>query len=325
MAAWLLPVDVAVSAALEIVDPGQGPVAIESGSSDISELSGIAFAGDDLYYAVSDNSGRLVALRITVDPTSGRVGAATAGPTRKLAAGYDLEGIALADAGAVFVCDEVVSVIRKHRLDDGALIAQLALPNRFRRFRPNLGIESLTRAGDSLWTANEEALRSDGPTATEAAGTRVRVQRLGRDGTPSGQWAYETDPYPGAPLFGQAFSGVADLLALPGGELLALERSFSSHGFRARIYQIDFRGATDTTERESLAGGTLVSLRERRLWDSTSFGANFEGITLGPRLASGGSSLLLVADDGGAGRSLLYALILRPEHHAGPPPPRGSR
>jgi hypothetical protein len=294
--------------AADIRDPGQGLVDLLPGATGAAELSGITHAGGNRFYAVSDNGGRLFPLRIEIDPASGRITAALPDPPRKLAGGIDLEGIALLADDRVVVCDEIGPALREHRLADGGLIRSLPVPVIFRRSRNNLGLESLSAGGDGLWIANEEALRVDGPPPTAEAGSRVRLQHLDLAGTPTGQWAYVTDPYPGAPLFGRAHSGVSDLLALPGGELLVLERAFSSHGFRSRIYQVDFASATQTGSIERLEAAAVTPVAKRLLWDSGAFSANFEGLTLGPRLAAGDRSLLLVADESGAGVPGLYPL-----------------
>lgn len=311
------------SEAAEIRDPGQGPVDVTTGAFEINELSGIAYAGGNRYFAVSDNGGKLFPLTIDVDRVTGSVIEAVPEPPVVLIGAYDLEGIAMLDDGSVIVCDEIMSTLREHRVSDGSLLRQLRLPEAFRSARPNLGVESLARMQDVIWVANEEALKRDGPTASATKGTRVRLQRLDPNGAAAGQWAYETDPHPGPAFFGRAFSGVSDLLALPGGELLVLERSFSSSGFRARIYQVDFTNATRTGELGSLEGESVILLAKRLLWESRSFTTNFEGITLGPVLEAGDRSLILVADDGGAGPPVLYALRLRADAIQGEPePPR---
>jgi hypothetical protein len=106
-----------------------------------------------------------------------------------------------------------------------------------------------------------------------------------------------------------------------------LERSFSSVGFRARIYQVDFAGATQTESVEKLRSDSVVPLGKRRLWESApSFATNLEGLTLGPPLESGATSLLLVADDGGVGAPVLVALRLRltPTQPRAVPPGEGA-
>src|SRR5690606_24093424 len=95
----------------------------------------------------------------------------------------------------------------------------------------NRGLESLTRRpdGQEMWTANEEALSVDGPLATTAAGTTVRLQRLSAAGngvTPAEQYAYVTEPiHSHASLGSEMQRGLVDLVSLPDGSLLALERS----------------------------------------------------------------------------------------------------
>jgi hypothetical protein len=301
-------VEASAGPAAHIRDPGQGRVELATGDTGASELSGLAYAGGDRYYAVSDSRGRLFALRIDVERASGRITAAAAEPAVRLARGVDLEGIALAGDDTVVVCDEHGPAIREHRLADGALVRTLPVPAIYRKARFNLGLEAIARSGAALWIANEEALRGDGPLPTAERGTNVRLQRLDAAGRPTGQWAYRTDPYPGAPLFGRANSGVTDLLALPGGELLVLERSFSGSGFRSRIYQVDFAGSSPTGGVASLAAAAHSPVGKRLLWDSGTFAANYEGLSLGPALDAGDRSLLLVADDGGAGAPGLYPL-----------------
>jgi len=296
--------------AASIRDPGQGFVDVVPGETGAAELSGIAHAGGNRFYAVSDNGGLLFPLRIEVDLASGRIEAAVPGPPRKLAGGIDLEGIALLDDDRIVVCDEIGPALREHRLADGSPVRTLPVPAVFRKARHNLSLESLSRSGDSLWIANEEALRGDGPPPTSEHGARVRLQRLDLAGSPTGQWAYVTDPYPGTPLLGRAHSGVSDLLALPTGELLVLERSFSGQGFRSRIYQVDFADSSQTGTIAGLEGAAITPVAKHLLWDSGTFSHNFEGLSLGPRLAAGDHSLLLVADESGAGIPGLYPLRL---------------
>jgi hypothetical protein len=183
----------------------------------------------------------------------------------------------------------------------------------FRLARRNRSLESVAIAPDdgAIWIANEEALVSDGPVSTEEQGTSVRLQRFGADGLPGGQWAYRTDPTPGGPLGGYERSGVADLVALPGGELLALERALGNRGLRARIYSIDRSGATDTSEIARLEPGQFRHVAKTLLWEGRALGDNFEGMALGAVLEDGDRSLVLISDDGGATLPRLYALRVR--------------
>ena len=298
-----------------ITDPLQGPFALAPGPAAASELSGIASAGADLYYAVSDSGAKLFSLDIKVDLTTGEIIAASVLASQTLAAGTDLEGLVHHPlGGSVFASDETGPAIREYRLSDGAVLSTISVPPEFDDARTNFSLESLSMrvasdpGDDALWTTNEEALTTDGPLSTGTTGTIVRLQRFDDTLTPDGQWAYITDPFPGTPFFGQERSGVSDLLALPNGELLVLERSFSSVLFRSRIYQVDFTGATDTTGIANLDSAQFTAVTKTRLWGKVGGLENYEGLTLGPVLDAGDRSLLLVSDDGGNAAQALHAL-----------------
>jgi hypothetical protein len=118
--------------------------------------------------------------------------------------------------------------------------------------------------------------------ASNASGTIVRLQRFDDTLSPDGQWAYVTDPFPGAPFLGLERSGVSELLALSNGELVVLERSFSSAGFRARIYQVYLAGATDTSALTGLESDPFAPVGKTPLWELAGVAENFEGMSLGP-------------------------------------------
>lgn len=298
-----------------ITDPLQGPVALAAGTPGAGELSGIAYAGAALYYAVSDSGAELFSVEIDVDLSTGEIVSASVLASLSLAAGSDLEGIVHHPlGGSVYISDETGPAIREYRLSDGVVLSTIAVPAAFNNVRPNFSLESLSMrvapsaSDDALWTANEEALTTDGPVSTAATGTVVRLQRFDDTLAADGQWAYMTDPFPGAPFFGQERSGVADLLALPNGELLALERSFSTSLFRLRIYQIDFAGATDTSAIANLDTTPFTPVSKTLLWERIGGVENYEGLTLGPVLDAGDQSLLLVSDNGGGAAQALHAL-----------------
>jgi hypothetical protein len=306
--------------AATVTDAGQGPVALAPGTAAAKELSGLAYAGANQYYAVSDAPGaQLYELAIEIDPTNGHILTRSVVSPLALAAGSDLEGLVYArGGGSVLASDEIGPAIRRYRLSDGAVLGSVTVPAIFAQIRPNFSLESLSQRlaanpiDDALWTANEEALLVDGPLSTATTGTIVRLQRYDDTLAPDGQWAYVTDPYPGGPFLGQQRSGVADLLALENGELLVLERSFSDQLFRARIYQVDLAGATDTSALTSLATDPFTPATKTLLWQIAGVAQNYEGLAVGPALASGQRSLLLVSDDGGSGgaQQALYPLRL---------------
>jgi hypothetical protein len=316
----LLPLLLATVATADVVvvtDPPQGHVNLAAGAPGAGELSGIAWVAGDQYYAVSDSGALLFELDVDVDPATGEILAASVVDSLALGAGSDLEGLVHPPlGGAVLASDEVGPAIREYRLSDGAVLASVAVPALYANLRANFGLEALALrvapnpTDDALWTANEEALSVDGPLATNTAGSVVRLQRFDAALDPDGQWAYETDPYPGSPFGGNERSGVVELLALPGGELVVLERSFSSQLFQARLYQVDFAGATDTTALASLASDPYVPVGKTLLWSFPTAFSNYEGMALGPTLDDGARSLILVADDGGGASQTLYALAL---------------
>lgn len=308
-AAWLASGGAARAASIE--DPGFGPFLFAGGPY---ELSGLVRTGGDQYAAVGDTGALLVPLTIDVDTATGAVSSAAAGTPRTLGAGVDLEGVAFdPGAGTLFASDEVGPAIRRYDPASGAAIGSLSIPAVFSSLRANRGFESLhfEPGSGSLWTANEDTLLVDGAATSFAAGGVVRLQRFDASGAPSGQWAYRTDPIPGESLGSLSTSGVVDVLALPGGELLVMERSLSSLLFGVRIYEVGFSGATDTGGLSSLASEPFEPVTKTLLWSATGLTANFEGLALGPSLADGSTSLLLIADDNGGTSQALYPLKLR--------------
>lgn len=322
-----------LAAALSIVDPGQGPVPLADAAGTLPrELSGVTWIpGTSSYLAISDDQPILQRLTVAIDPSSGEItSAATTGAlalTRAdggpLPASRDLEGVALAAGGAsVFVSDEGGIRIREHSLATGRALAEIGPASDpalavYANRRNNLGWESLTRAPDSglLYTANEEALTVDGPSGSGATSTRIRLQALTPSGVSAGQWAYMVSGDIVDGTVGNTNGGVSDLVALPGGSLLVLERSAGlvsapDLDFRNRIFLVDFVGATDVTGLASLTSGGFTPAAKTLLWEGYFSDDNFEGIALGPLLANGDRALLLVSDDGAGFEQSLLALRL---------------
>lgn len=300
-----------------VTSTGQPPVALSAGASNAGELSGVAWIAGDEYLAIGDNGASMLwRLTVTVDPATGRIeSASVAGALAAPGLAIDGEGVAFVPSrGSVLAVDEAVSAIREFRLDDGAPVGTLPVPAIFgaSNLRANLGLESLGAAGGEIWTANEEALASDGPVSTETLGTLVRIQRFSAALLPVGQWAYRTDPISGlTPLTALERSGVVEVLPLGGTRALVLEREFGGTfvpDFRSRIYFIDVAGADDISARASLAKGGFEPVGKLLLWEGDFALANFEGMTLGPMLDDGCRALLLVSDNGGGLQQVLLAL-----------------
>jgi hypothetical protein len=269
----------------------------------VTGLSGVAYAGprDDgshRFYAVMDNSDKVIELGVRFGPDGSIVAADVVGGFR-LDESRDFEGIAIAATiGHVLLSDEGTPAIREYDLASGALVHAWSTPTVFGSRRANFGFESLARDAGVAWTCNEEALEVDGPLSTTAAGTVVRLLRYD-DGLPSAQFAYRTEPIHGFAVPGSR-SGVSDLVLLPGGTLLALERSLAlaSPLFLTRIYEVGLAGVTDVSGLGSLVGASYVSASKRLVHAGGH--TNLEGLCLGPRLAGGGWAMLGVVDDADA-------------------------
>lgn len=286
----------------------QSRTAVRSGKTGAAELSGITYAGGSTYYAVGDNGAdQIWQVDASLNTNTGRIRSArvtTGLPAPDL--GRDSEGIALTPSGtSVWVADEIASSITEFSLTSGQKVATVSVPSIYRpaNVQDNMGLESLTYGADKLWTANEEALRPDGSLSTTEAGSWVRIQEFdGPDLTVGKQFGYLTDPITRmSPLVSEERSGLVDLVALPNGQMLALERELGGWipRFRSRLYLLDFSSATDVSNTPSLSDGGFTPVSKTLLWQRFYRLANFEGITVGPQLDSTSYSLVLVSDNGG--------------------------
>ncbi|HTM01034.1 MAG TPA: esterase-like activity of phytase family protein [Candidatus Omnitrophota bacterium] len=313
------------------------------------ELSGLVRIEGDRYLAIGDAHATVHALTITVDPRTGAVRKASFGapillrdiPGSRLpepAMAEDREGIAYDPVKKeVLIANEQTGAdkrwpsIERYGMD-GKTVAVLRVDSDpalapFLHMRPNRGFESLTRSEDgSYWTANEDALLVDGPAASDTAGAEVRLLRLDADLHPGAQFVYPLDPWSRkirnpSIVSGKEISGLSELVALPGGRLLALERAFGGDiggnaSLRSRLYVVDLAGATDVSTpeyRDGLAGKRYRPARKTLLWEE-GWGltdSNFEGMALGPELTDGSRLLLLIADNNGGSAQALFTLRLR--------------
>lgn len=201
---------------------------------------------------------------------------------------------------------------------NGKFLETLPLPDQFAFTsgtsmgpRNNLTLESLTFSpdGKSLWTALEAPLLQDGALSTQTTGGTTRLARLGRDGIIRAQYAYTLDAWQLVPAPGRSGdNGLSELLALPDGRLLALERSGAEvsagrWAFAARLYEVEVTRATDVRARAALTdGGEKPEPASKRLvFDFARAGQrhvdNLEGIAWGRRLPNGHATLVAVSDD----------------------------
>jgi len=312
------------------------------------ELSGITAIGEDAYLAVSDEHPALQRLTIRVDRKTGAILSVDLGAPIRLRdkggelldperAGGDREGIAFdPSTGSVWIANERTDddrsrpSLERYEIASGRRTGRLTTSSDpalavFAHSRNNRALEGIARIPETggFWTANEEALVPDGDVSNVKGGTVVRLVRLDAALRPVAQAAYRTEPLSGPirhPLLfvGSERNGVSDLLALPGGTLLVLEREFAGEASgsarnRIRLFAADVSGATDVSRGE-LAGGLdgrkIEPAAKRLLFDRTFApgNSNFEGMTLGPALDGGDRSLLLVADNNGGAQQALLAL-----------------
>ena len=268
----------------------------ESRAEGPDEVSGISRVARDTYFCVNDKGGWLHEVTITV-----RGGEASFKTNRavRLPGCLDLEGCAYDPLTRnVWVADEKTTTVRAFDPSTGREVAALDIPEVYRKHaRKYRSLESLTISPDGLrlYTANEENLSCD---ATNV----VRIQEFARKGAddafrPARQFTYEVDPPGGKPLGRRSFSGVSELLAMPDGSLLVLEREFSVKllpSFRIRLYRVV----------PDKPGKTLV-------WNEETTFSNYEAMCLGPKLPDGRQSLVLVSDGGAGALETLLVLALR--------------
>ncbi len=328
------------------------PTGIAFDGTVVGGLSGITYdAENDVFHVIADDRSQFGPARFyTVRIDASDDGAFTrdditvldvttllrADGTPYPALGIDPEGIALGRNGELYIAQEgqvtplgtgvqIAPSVGVYDLD-GNLLRNLAVDDKFlpasdgtSGVRNNLAFESLTLSpnGRWLWTATENAIVQDGPAATAASGSLVRLIKYdARTGQEVGEYAYITDPVAEAPNPSGAFAtnGLVELLAIDDqGTLLAMERSFSvgapGTGNTIKIYLVDTRGATniqgiDGIESE-IDDGELspfldAPVKKELLLDLSDLGIpldNVEGMALGPVLEDGRQSLVLVSDN----------------------------
>lgn len=179
------------------------------------------------------------------------------------------------------------------------------LPARGSGVRYNLAFESLAvdAAAGRLYVGTENALVQDGPEADTDGGSPCRILVYDeRTGELLAEHVAVTDPVPVAPPLPLLYrtNGLVELLAGEG-ILLALERAYvQGVGSFAKIYRLDFAGASNVAGRPALAGGGYLPARKTLVLDLNDLGIeldNLEGMSWGPRLANGHRTMVLVADD----------------------------
>lgn len=315
-------------AAIGITDAGVKTAVTISGYP-YPDSSGITWVDGKTFYVVRDGGGvtQNGCYLHKMTPALDDGGNLNSQPTMDtgviLQGAYDAEGVVRDPCtGNVWVADEHGATIMEYDPVTGwPTYRTVPVPAVITgHVRGNLSLESLTMSGDglTLWTANEEALDGDGVTAAGGAssgiGTIVRLVKFVRDGvnapwTLAGMWAYQCEPlYNDEPQNG----GVSDLVSLPDGSLLVMERHVEATSWGiVRIYRPDFTGATDVRDIAALSGASYVKVSKGTplytKYDggdaiSGGFGdydvACYEGLCLGPRNSDGSVNLMMISDGG---------------------------
>ena len=290
----------------------------------ITGLSGIAQMPDQTFLAVMDNSNKLVRFQITFNPDCS-IRHVNIPSGISLSERHDFEGIAPADNNSIYLSEEDTPAIHRFDLATGQKLDTLPLPEIYKHIMTNQGLESLTRSpdGSTLWTANERALIPDGNLKNIAepfsSTTRVRLVRLTRE-KPEAQFVYRTS---GVHAFAGQI-GLCDLVALPDGRLLALERSAGQgldgkKSIRTRIFLADITNATDVNTPEfdhGLDDNPLTPVKKTLLYDGFIFdddGENLEGLCIASALSPNRFILVGCIDDTdgiGVSKSRLVAFEL---------------
>jgi hypothetical protein len=255
----------------------------------------------------------------------------------------DPEGITLSPLKTLFISSEGVSTtevppfIREFDLKTGQWKRSLVLPPRYlpkiengkqtQGVGNNLGFEALTLNTSSggataiepfrLFTATESALVQDAsPEHPQQGASYNRFLHYTIDPTQSlllSEHLYPMDP----PPKGAVSHGLVELLAIDqGGHFLSLERSFSSQGFTAKLFQLSTGSATDTTTIETFSGDMkgVQPIRKKLLLDLAQLGIpldNLEGMTFGPQLPDGNRSVVLISDDNFRSEQITQLLLFR--------------
>ncbi len=171
--------------------------------------------------------------------------------------------------------------------------------------RHNLAFESLSLSwdGSKIWTATENALHQDGPSASVDDSSPIRMVEFDiATGVAERQFIYITDPLPPPllPIDGPNTNGLVAILAVSDTQLIMVERALSLPNFIVKLYLADIANATDVSALDSIKGQDVQAVEKQLLFDLTDLGMrldNIEGMTFGPDLPSGERSLILVSDN----------------------------
>ena len=198
---------------------------------------------------------------------------------------------------------------------DGKYVDAIKIPTMLRMQKDEAGprqngtLEGMTFANNyqSLFLSMEEPLYEDGPRAdTFDSNAFIRIMEYDVNSKINlRQFAYKLEPvaYPALPSTAFKINGVPDILAIGNGQLLIIERSFSSGRLPCtiRLYIADYNKATDIKGVRSLKDNTgFTPATKKLLLNMDELGIytdNIEGVCFGPILPNGNKTLIFIADN----------------------------
>ena len=299
--------------------------------TNVGGLSGLAYAGGEAYYALSDDQSNARFYKLSADIADGQLSAGDIefesvttlrqpDGTPYPAGSLDPEGFGLTkhNRHAVVTSEGFANRlidpwIRLYDLD-GSYVRDVPVSDDFRPnaagtrgVRLNLGFESAATRGKHLFTGTEAALVQDGPAATLTNGSPARLLRYDlKKNRLERQWTYFVDPV-AEPSSVFSVSGLVDVLPLKKKTLLTMERSFSvgapDTGNTIKLYRVELHKDGSTTKTLVLNLDALGIPLD-----------NLEGMAFGPRLRRGERTLLLVSDNNFAAAQFTQFLLFAFSH-----------
>ena len=283
-------------------------------------LSGLTYAGGSTFWTIEEKSGALIELQIGIDAGTGAI-TDVREVHRATALGGNFEGIAFDPLlPKLWICEEEGNTIQAFDLEKGQISDTIEVPV-MRSARCNRGLEalSISSSGLDMWTCNENELPVDS-SASPGASEVVRLVHFTR-ATASAPWkmADQRVYRPEQPISldprrqRKLRNGVSSLCLMENGDLLILERETDKlrpARCRTRIYRVDCEGATNVMGHASLVSSDYVPVRKHLLYDGLTGHAQYEGLTLGPRLADGSRVAILVSDASDSGTEYFMSLKL---------------
>lgn len=290
--------------------------------------SGIAPLGNGRYAVVDDKAREdgYHVFRIDVDSLSGDICDVThEGFQGNGQPNRDAEGIVYLPATQrLWMSGEADNQVKEYTLEALPTGRALALPDSYAQLSRQYGLESL--AYDSVshvfYTVNESTLPQDGEQTTSTNGqiNLLRIVAISENTDSARQLFYRMDAPSCHREAEQYAMGVSELLVLPGGQLLVLERELFVPRMKigafveCKLYVInpkDESSAEKPLPKRLICGWRTKLNLTARSW------ANYEGMCLGPCLADGRIVVLLLSDSqaqyGGVLKDWWKSLVLKEE------------